>query len=80
MISLVHAHEQYRKIPKINSGLIVGSKLTVFALFYFALEGNFLSTSFKGSYICKGDLTEGFVALPVFFEEEWGGGAFSQTT
>ena len=80
MISLIHVHQQYRKIPIISSGLIVGGKLTVFALFYFALEGNFPSTSFRGSYICTGDLTEGFVALPVFFEEEWGGGAFSQTT
>ena len=39
---------------------IVGSKLTVFALFYFVFEGNFPSTSPWGAYIWRGDLTEGF--------------------
>ena len=42
------------------SSLIVGSKLTVFALFYFVFEGNFPSTSPRGAYIWRGDLTEGF--------------------
>ena len=40
--------------------LIVGSKITVFALFYFVFEGNFPSTSPWGAYIWRGDLTEGF--------------------
>ena len=39
---------------------IVGSKFTVFALLYFVSEGNFPSTSPRGAYIWKGDLTEGF--------------------
>ena len=39
---------------------IVGSKFTVFALFYFVFEGNFPSTSPRGAYIWRGDLTEGF--------------------
>ena len=39
---------------------IVGCKFTVFALFYFAFEGNFPSTSPRGAYIWRGDLTEGF--------------------
>ena len=39
----------------------VGSKFTVFALFYFVFEGNFLSTSPQGAYIWRGDLTEGFL-------------------
>ena len=39
---------------------IVGSKFTVFALFYFVFEGNFPSTSPWGAYIWRGDLTEGF--------------------
>ena len=30
------------------AGLIVGSKCTVFALFYFVFEGNFPSTSAQG--------------------------------
>ena len=30
---------------------IVGNKFTVFALFYFVFEGNFLSTSPPGAYI-----------------------------
>ena len=40
---------------------IVGSKITVFALFYFVFEGNFPSTSPRGAYIWRGDLTEGFL-------------------
>ena len=39
----------------------VGSKYTVFVLFYFILEGNFPSTSPRGAYIWRGDLTEGFL-------------------
>ena len=42
------------------ASLIVGRKLTVFALFYFVFEGNFPSTSPRESYIWRGDLTEGF--------------------
>ena len=41
--------------------LIVGSKVTVFALFYFIFEGKFPSTSPRGAYIWRGDLTEGFL-------------------
>ena len=41
--------------------LIFGSKFTVFALFYFVFEGNFRSTSPRGAYIWRGDLTEGFL-------------------
>ena len=41
--------------------LIVGRKFTVFALFYFVFEGNFPSTSPRGAYIWRGDLTEGFL-------------------
>ena len=43
------------------TSLIVGSKFTVFALFYFVFEGNFPSTSPRGVYIWRGDLTEGFL-------------------
>ena len=43
------------------ASLIVGSKFTVFALFYFAFEGNLSSTSARGAYIWRGDLTEGFL-------------------
>ena len=42
------------------ASLIVGSKFTVFALFYFVFEGNFPGTSPRGAYIWKSDLTEGF--------------------
>ena len=44
---------------------VIGSKFTVFALLYFVFEGNFPSTSTRGAYIWRGDLTEGFF---------WGGG------
>ena len=41
---------------------IVGSKVTIFALFYFLSEGNFPSTSPRGgAYIWRDDLTEGFL-------------------
>ena len=43
------------------ASLIVGSKFTVFVLFYFVFEGNFPSTSPWGAYIWRGDLTEGFL-------------------
>ena len=47
---------------KINwASLIVGSKFTVFALFYFVFEGNFPRTSSQGAYIWRGDLTDGFL-------------------
>ena len=49
---------------KINywTSLIVGRNLlTIFALFYFVFEGNFASTSPRGAYIWRGDLTEGFL-------------------
>ena len=42
------------------ASLIVGSKFTVFALFYFLCEGNFPNTSPWGAFIWRGDLTEGF--------------------
>ena len=42
------------------ASLIVGSKFTVLALFYFVFEGNFRpNTSPRGAYIWRGDLTEG---------------------
>ena len=54
---------------------MVGSKFTIFALFYFVFEGNFPSTSPYGAYIWRGDLTEGFlhyrIGGPIF------GGAYT---
>ena len=43
------------------ASLIVESKFTVFALFYFVFEGSFPSRSSRGAYIWRGDLTEGFL-------------------
>ena len=57
------------------ASLIVGSKFTAFALFYFVLEGNFSSTSPRGAYIWRGDLTEGF--LPSRFGGLIFGGAYT---
>ena len=48
--------------------LIVGSKFTVFALFYFVFEGNFSSTSPRGGLYLEGRVNGGFFALPI-----WGG-------
>ena len=44
------------------ASLIVGSKFTVFALFYFVFEGNFPSSNPRGAYIWRGDLTQGFLS------------------
>ena len=43
------------------TNLIVRSKFTIFALFYFVFEGNFPSTSPRGAYVWRDDLTEGFL-------------------
>ena len=40
------------------ASLIVGSKFTVFALFYFVFEGNFPCTSCWGAYIWRGLFSE----------------------
>ena len=59
---------------KINrASLIVGSKFTVFALFYFVFEGNFQSTSPQGAYIWRGHLTEGFFSSLVWGAYIWRG-------
>ena len=43
------------------ASLIVGSKFTVCALFYFVFKGNFSNKSPRGAYFWTGDLTEGFL-------------------
>ena len=55
------------------ASLIVGSKFTIFALFYFVFEGNFSNTSPVGTYFWRDDLTEGFFALPVWGACIWTG-------
>ena len=54
--------------------LIVGRKLTVFALFYFVFEGNFQVQAPGGAYIWRGDLTKGFFRYE--FERIIFGGAY----
>jgi len=56
------------------ASLKVGRKFTFFALFYFVFEGNFPSTSPRGVYIWRGDLTEGFLCYR--FEGLTHGGAY----
>ena len=56
-----------------RASLIVGSKCTVFALFYIVFEGNFPSTSPLGAYIGRVDLTGGFFVLPVWGAYIWRG-------
>ena len=51
----------------------MGRKFTIFALFYFVFEGHFRSTSPWEAYIRRGDLTEGFFALPVWGAYIWRG-------
>ena len=50
------------------ASLIVVSKFTVFALFYFdyfVFEGNFLGTSPRGAHIWKGYLMEGILRYQI---------------
>ena len=49
------------------ASLIVGSKFTVFAMFYFVFEGNFPSTSPRGGLYLEGWFNGGFFASP-----DWG--------
>ena len=61
------------------ASLIVGSKFTVFALFYFVFEDNFPSVSPWGAYIWRGDLMEGFLRYRfggLYLEELMHGGAY----
>ena len=53
--------------------LIVGSELTVFALFYFVFDGNFPSTSSRGGLYLEGAFNGGFFALPVWGAYIWRG-------
>ena len=55
------------------ASLIVGSTFTIFALFYFVFEGNSPSTSPRGAYIWRGDLTEGFLRYRVWGAYIWRG-------
>ena len=55
------------------ASLIVGSKFTVFALFYFVFEGNFPSTSPWGGLYLEGRFNRGFFALPVWGAYIWRG-------
>ena len=57
------------------ASLIIGSKFTIFALFYFVFEGNFPSTSSRGAYIWRGDLTESFLRYRI--GEHIFGGAYT---
>ena len=58
------------------ASLIVGSKFTVFALFYSVSEGNFPSIGPPGgAYIWRGDLKEDF--LRYWFGELIFGGAYT---
>ena len=54
------------------ASLIVGSKFTVLALFYFVFECNFPSTSPRGLYL-EGQFNGGFFALPLWGTYIWRG-------
>ena len=56
-----------------RASLIVGSKFTVFALFYFLFEGNFSSSSPCGGLYLEGRFNGGFFALPVWGAYIWRG-------
>ena len=64
------------------ASLIVGSKFTVFALFYFVLEGNnFPSTSPLGALYLEGRIDGGFFVLRfggLYLEGLIRGGAYFQ--
>ena len=59
--------------------LKVGSKFTIFVLFYFVFEGNFPSTSPRGAYIWRGDLRRVFCVTGLgglYLEGHIHGGAY----
>ena len=58
------------------ASLIVGRKFTVFALFDFVFEGNFPSTSPRGAYIWRSDLTDVFFCVTKFVGLIHGGAYF----
>ena len=57
-----------------SASLIVGSKFTVFALFYLVFEGNF-PAKYKppGGLYLEGQFNGGFFALPVWRAYIWRG-------
>ena len=56
------------------ASLIVGSKLTAFALFSFVFKSNFTSTSSRGPYIWRDHLIKRwFFALPLWVAYIWRG-------
>ena len=57
------------------ASLIVGRKVTIFALFYIVFEGNFQVQAPGGAYIWRGNLSEGF--LHYEFGELIFGGAYT---
>ena len=46
-----------------RTSLVVGSKFTTFALFFFVFEGNFSSTSPRGAYIRRRRFNGGFFGV-----------------
>ena len=59
-----------------SASLIVGSKFTIFALFYFLSERNFPSTSPRGGLYLEGQFNGGFFTLPVWGAYIKFGGAY----
>ena len=55
------------------ANLIVGSKFTVFALFYFVFEGNFQVQAPWGGLYLEGRFNGGFFALRVWGAYIWRG-------
>ena len=55
------------------ASLIVGGKFTVFALFYFAFEGNFQVQAPGGGLYMEGRFNGGFFALRVWGAYMWRG-------
>ena len=55
------------------ASLIVESKFTAFALFYFVFESSFSDYKPRGAYIWRGDFTEGCFTLPVWGAYTWRG-------
>ena len=57
----------------------MGRKFTIFALFYFAVEAKFQEQAPRGTYIRRGDLSEGFLRYD-FLELIFGGAYFRNFT
>ena len=58
---LIFGGAYVRRENCVSKSIGLAYSYTVFALFYFVFEGNFQVQDHQGTYILRGDVTEGFL-------------------